>query len=338
MYQRVEYDKVCRYCGKEFTAHHKDKQYCSKKCRDISLRLRKGIPCNPNVEPFKRICSECGKEFETFREATKTCSPECAKKRRKSRHRHRYALSLDEYVKKQKEEKAKRDEIQAIEKEWYKSIHTVERVCKICGSLFYCLDKETRCTCSQKCSRENARLTRNKLHDRRLNKKNIVDRDITLKKLYKRDNGICYICGGACDWSDKTTNNKIIYYGRNYPSKEHVIPLAKGGLHSWENVRLAHLGCNVDKGDTTPTYTKEMSREHARKLAIERSNSKKKTAQYDLDGNLLKIWESTAAITRELGFNNKHIQNVCRKAGYKTGNAYGYHWEYVEEAVNVGIK
>ena len=35
----------------------------------------------------------------------------------------------------------------------------------------------------------------------------------------------------------------------NYPTIDHVMPLAKGGMHSWDNVRLAHHGCNSAKGD-----------------------------------------------------------------------------------------
>lgn len=35
-------------------------------------------------------------------------------------------------------------------------------------------------------------------------------------------------------------------------------------------------------------------------------------------------------IRRELGLDDKHIQNVCRKRKSNTGNAYGYHWEYVD--------
>jgi hypothetical protein len=58
----------------------------------------------------------------------------------------------------------------------------------------------------------------------------------------------------------------------------------------------------------------------------------KKTAQYTLEGELVRIWESTAAIEREhKEWKCKYIQNVCRGDNSKTGNAYGYHWEYVKD-------
>lgn len=37
--------------------------------------------------------------------------------------------------------------------------------------------------------------------------------------------------------------------GKTYPSIDHVFPLSKGGLHSWDNVKLAHHYCNTIKSD-----------------------------------------------------------------------------------------
>ncbi|WP_210434349.1 HNH endonuclease [Virgibacillus sp. SK37] len=41
------------------------------------------------------------------------------------------------------------------------------------------------------------------------------------------------------------------YYiaGDDYPSIEHVIPISKGGTHTWDNVKLAHRKCNNLKSD-----------------------------------------------------------------------------------------
>lgn len=77
----------------------------------------------------------------------------------------------------------------------------------------------------------------------------LVDRDITVDKLYKRDNGICYICNGVCDFNDKEERDGVIICGDLYPSIDHVKPLAAGGLHSWDNVKLAHRLCNSLKSD-----------------------------------------------------------------------------------------
>jgi 5-methylcytosine-specific restriction endonuclease McrA len=33
------------------------------------------------------------------------------------------------------------------------------------------------------------------------------------------------------------------------PTVDHIIPLARGGSHTWDNVQLAHHLCNSLKGD-----------------------------------------------------------------------------------------
>lgn len=48
--------------------------------------------------------------------------------------------------------------------------------------------------------------------------------------------------------------------------------------------------------------------------------------QYDLDGNLIKEWDSTREIQRELGFYTSNISLCCR--GIKLKKAYGYVWKY----------
>jgi len=37
--------------------------------------------------------------------------------------------------------------------------------------------------------------------------------------------------------------------GNMYPSIDHVVPLSRGGLHEWGNVKLAHRICNSIKKD-----------------------------------------------------------------------------------------
>lgn len=68
---------------------------------------------------------------------------------------------------------------------------------------------------------------------------------ITLIEVAKRDNNICQICGGVVDWGD-IENGHI---RRMYPTIDHIVPLSKGGRHTWENVQLAHMSCNAHKFD-----------------------------------------------------------------------------------------
>ena len=76
----------------------------------------------------------------------------------------------------------------------------------------------------------------------------IKDKDITLNKLYERDNGVCYLCGRVCEWTDCEWRDGVFIVGRNYPTIEHLKPLSKGGTHTWSNIKLACLSCNSKKG------------------------------------------------------------------------------------------
>lgn len=51
------------------------------------------------------------------------------------------------------------------------------------------------------------------------------------RAVFSRDGGACQYCGGAAE------------------SIDHVIPRAKGGQHTWENVVAACRPCNVTKRD-----------------------------------------------------------------------------------------
>lgn len=75
------------------------------------------------------------------------------------------------------------------------------------------------------------------------------DFTILLEDLYERDNGVCWLCGKNCDWSDYEIVDETFVAGNQYPSIDHVIPLAKGGTHTWDNVKLAHRICNSIKSD-----------------------------------------------------------------------------------------
>jgi len=53
--------------------------------------------------------------------------------------------------------------------------------------------------------------------------------------VFKRDKGLCGLCSLEVQASDKW-------------HIDHVVPLSKGGAHSYANVQLAHARCNLSKG------------------------------------------------------------------------------------------
>lgn len=112
-------------------------------------------------------------------------------------------------------------------------------VCPICKTIFI-HNRQTYC------SRECAAYADSRRHTK---KKEAYRYLVPLMKLYERDKGICWICGEQCDLSDAWEIDGVQYFGDNYPSRDHVIPKSKGGVDSWENIKLAHRGCNTMKRD-----------------------------------------------------------------------------------------
>lgn len=126
------------------------------------------------------------------------------------------------------------------------------RICPVCEVVFIAERRKQRsCSndCAQKFWKKNFRepepwddQRRARYHKRRALKKKLPADNIRPSEVYERDGWICQICYEPVDQSVKWPDPMS-------PSLDHVTPLAKGGHHVWENVALAHLDCNVRKGD-----------------------------------------------------------------------------------------
>lgn len=60
--------------------------------------------------------------------------------------------------------------------------------------------------------------------------------------IFERDEWICHICNTLID---RTLRGDAWMRA----TLDHVIPLSKGGTHTYDNVAAAHWKCNMDKGD-----------------------------------------------------------------------------------------
>ena len=125
------------------------------------------------------------------------------------------------------------------------NVLTVEtaRTCPRCGKTFTTTYRDKK-YCSSTCSRA---FWWYKRHDR-LRAAN-HGYEIPLMEVYKRDDGKCYLCGKQTDWNDYRIVNGYKVVGNDYPTRDHVIALANGGTHTWDNVRLACHRCNSAKSD-----------------------------------------------------------------------------------------
>lgn len=72
-----------------------------------------------------------------------------------------------------------------------------------------------------------------------------VDDGITVAGLLERDGIECVFCGREMILKPKEKHHPRL------ATVEHLMPLSRGGTHSWENCRLACLSCNMQKNDKT---------------------------------------------------------------------------------------
>lgn len=186
-------------------------------------------------------CQICGTEFERSYVAI--------------RHQHLINCPGCQEIKrnKEKEEMRIRREAEMIEKQmaaWRSKLASRKKKlkdkpiheCSICGK-----PTDNRNCCSDKCQKIYTQRTHDQRRRARI-RDAVIDKDIQLMELFRRDKGVCHICGGECDINDFMISDDGHYItGNNYPTIDHVIPLAKGGKHSWDNVKLAHFICNSKK-------------------------------------------------------------------------------------------
>lgn len=284
--------RECPVCGTLFSPKRSGKTYCSKTCQDKSRR----------IGPKEYSCVICGKTFSSVRPKA-VCSDKCRREREKENAKKRIAKT--------------------------KYCDTAIFTCVICGRCFIDARTSTRKTCSHKCAKEYAGQVRREHRDKRLTDENIVDRNISLKKLFDRDGGICWICGQPCVWEDRKKRKKRIIPGPLYPTIDHVIPLARGGLHAWDNVRLAHWECNIKKSDAIVEEDEALPPKYS--ISSRAKNQKKKTAQVSKDGKLIRIYESTREAAAATGIKQKGIQKCARHEAPTYG---GYRWVYLDDTLS----
>ena len=213
-------------------------------------------------------CRVCGDVFERTVDFVKRgnlicrkCEHEKALIRQAERKEERAEeLRQKEINRKQNQKRAEAEKADAL----FHSLNDKTHICSVCGKHFSIsefMESKGRTLiptnpkyCSQKCNRKAMNKARKKAPSGRTG--NYYNRarkygceyvpGITLKKLIKRDGLRCKICGKMCDPNDHTWTE---YSGPLSPSIDHIIPMAKKGGHVWNNVQIAHIICNSEKGD-----------------------------------------------------------------------------------------
>lgn len=218
------------------------------------------IRCPHCLKTFERTFdSWLKKRLMSYAKAEAISCPHCAAEaKRKEEEKRRYkelAKKHDQEVRKKRQELKTQKRLNE------------KHVCKECGCEFTLIDYARRerkniknmsmtVYCSSKCrkthesrSRKKYNLTHGK-HSKRCIKYGVeFDKTVNLEELISKVGMRCALCGGFCDKTDYNVVNGAYIFGDNYPSIDHIIPLSKGIKgHTWDNVQIAHRGCNTKKG------------------------------------------------------------------------------------------
>lgn len=203
-------DLTCVRCGTEFQ-HSRHREYCGNACRaTIKRRRDAGLP----LGDYSQECDRCGCDISNLRQGTRRCL-EC---------RHRTAPI-------------------------YPTTICINPRCGVAFTPFKAGQQSCGNACAQKVwkaanpqSEEWNDRRRANYQKRRALKRLLPAENVISRTVFERDGWMCGICSGPVDaslaWPDPYS-----------PSLDHVVPLARGGHHTYQNTQLAHLRCNVSKGD-----------------------------------------------------------------------------------------
>lgn len=262
-YKTVTYKKQCPYCGSEFETHNKRAVYCSSTCaaRKYGDEVRGEYFCeycgkprhsdHPNRNRFcSRACASKSQRYGTIEQEQKAkqeelspkvqairICPVCNRRFRPLNSNHLYCSRDCGYQANLKQHREK----------WESEFVPRIVICKECGKRFTTTCGNPRkAFCSDECSHTAFR--RKGKEARKQQMKAAYREPVNIKRLYRRDNGACRICGLPVPNTTEPSNPWAA-------TTDHVIPLSKGGEHSMGNCQLAHRICNSLKLDTTNGFS-----------------------------------------------------------------------------------
>ena len=248
--RRVE--KPCGFCGKTMVlkpGEAKKQGCCSLSCSSKLKAKQKGL----NVEKSRFSCAGCGKDVERHviltRESGKFCTKDCAYAHKRARKALRTARLEHERIERKQARQA------AIEARPPKAPGK-DRECVYCSTVFRSINGLR--TCSPACAVDQGkkykaayRLTDTGRAIRRAAKKKrkAIERgavraeSVHPEVVFERDHWRCKHCGIS------TPKKLRGSYQGNAPELDHVIPLSKGGAHTYANTQLLCRTCNGMKSD-----------------------------------------------------------------------------------------
>lgn len=212
-----EYLKKWKEENKEYFKEYQKRKY----------EIYKTTPLGQSCIIHLKTCKYCNNIFTSRRNKSLYCSTVCE-------NRYRYKEKTPE--KKQSD----------CAKKLRKKYGTAIRRCIECGYEFNMSDikyKGKINLCSDECSRKHANRLKDKNNRQRARRYGGVYQTINKTKVFEKYKWRCAVCGR------KTPKSLIGSINDNAPELDHIIPLSKGGSHTYSNVQCLCRSCNGLKSD-----------------------------------------------------------------------------------------
>lgn len=222
------------------------KKWCSPECRHAATY----VPKPREFPPVDRTCVACGCGFVANSPVAQYCSETCRRDlnrdARRAKEARQYRENPAKFRKPGSLSRAQRSATLRLAKaargtNGGKTVLVSGR-CLKCGARF-----TTRCPvgsvaryCSGRCSGKGN--PANTKANRRAREKEAFVEEVDRLAVFDRDGWVCGICA-------EPVNPDAKFPDLMSASLDHIIPLARGGLHEMSNCQLAHFICNSRKSD-----------------------------------------------------------------------------------------
>lgn len=248
-------ETTCAVCGVQFPTQG-GKKYCCRACRERRPRIR--TPKKPLVEA--RMCLVCDKPFHPkAKDRTKVCGRQCGlaftgiKSKLKVTGgrvcirtlRNKCLMCGCRFTPRSGAKYCSRQCGDAFLASRYSRLKPAAKCC-VCGVSFAPTSNGGRpsTACSQACLEESKRRRRRIARGRRkatLRAASVESVDPI--RVLERDAWRCRICGV------RTPRRLRGTWNNHAPELDHIVPLARGGDHSYRNTQCLCRSCNIAKAD-----------------------------------------------------------------------------------------
>lgn len=221
----------CKGCGKLSTTGNKRRaNYCTHECYSEN-----------SEKEYRNTCNTCGKEYISGSPTSKYCSNKC-----RNNTSNIYTGQCNgcgsSFVSRYKKK-------YCSDSCYHKQVVPYKDNCIVCGNKFV-VNYGAEKYCSNKCRKKQMALIRKRYrhikgnHRKRARYFNVKYEKVDKTNVFERDNYKCTKCGVKCDISKVGTNHD------EEPTLDHIIPMSKGGPHTYDNVQTLCRNCNTKKGNS----------------------------------------------------------------------------------------